>query len=136
MGFNKRYVKKDNILNSLNNEYMSSYGKADALISDMWSSNFFKNYKWDYNKYEAIRNTILENTKFSSNLSDIENDSSFNKLKHLSNVLINLENNPTWIEVLLTSKILNIEVKEEDKGQFDKLVQICKESIKNKFENE
>jgi hypothetical protein len=136
MGFNKRYVKKDNILNSLNNEYISSYGKADALISDIWSGNFFKNYKCDYNKYEATRNNILENTKFSSNLSDIENDSSFNKLKHLSNILINLENNPTWIDILLTSKILNIEIKEEDKGQFDKLVHICKESIKNKFENE
>lgn len=136
MGFNKTFVNKRNILSSLNNEYISDFKKADALITDKWSGNFFKNYKWDYHKYDSIRNFILENTKFSSNLSDIENDISFNKLKHLSNILINLENNPTWIDILLTSKILNIEIKEEDKGQFDKLVNICKESIKNKFENE
>ncbi len=136
MGFNKRYVSKDNILNSLNNEYISSFQKSDALIMDNWCSNFFKHYKWNYNKYESIRKEIIDKYKLSSNLSDIENDSSLDKLKYLSNILINLEKNPTWIEVLLTTKILNIEIKEDYKGQFDKLVQICKQSIKNKFKNE
>jgi hypothetical protein len=136
MGFNKRYVNKDNILNSLNNEYIASFQKADSIVMDNWCSNFFKHYKWNYNKYESIRKEIIDKYKLSSNLSDIESDINLYKLESLSNILINLENDSSWIDVLLTIKMLNIEIKEELKGQFDKLVQICKESIKNKFENE
>jgi hypothetical protein len=136
MGFNKRYVSKDNILNSLNNEYINSFQKADALIMDNWCSNFFKHYKWNYNKYESIRKEIIDKYKLSSNLSDIQNDINLSKLESLSNILINLENDSSWIDVILTIRLLDIKLEEGDKGQFDKLVQICKESIKNKFENE
>lgn len=136
MGFNKRYVKKDNILNSLNNEYISSFQKADSLIMDSWCSNFFDNYNWDYKNYEYIRKETIDRYKFSSNLSDIENDTNLSKLESLSNILINLENDSSWIDVILTIRLLDIKVGELDKGRFDKLVQICKESIKNKFENE
>jgi hypothetical protein len=136
MGFNKRYVKKDNILNSLNNEYISSFQKADALIMDNWCSNFFDNYNWNYKDYEYIRKEIIDKYKLSSNLSDIENDINLYKLENISNILINLETNSTWVDVILSIRILDIKLEEEDKGQFERLVQICKKSIKNKFENE
>jgi hypothetical protein len=136
MGFNKRYVKKDNILNSLNNEYISSFQKADALIMDNWCSSFFDNYNWNYKDYEYIRKEIIDKYKLSSNLSDIENDINLYKLESLSNILINLETNSTWVDVILSIRILDIKLEDKDKGQFEILVQICKESIKNKFENE
>jgi hypothetical protein len=134
MGFNKKYINKKNIL--LDNEYISIFKKADVIIMDNWCSNFFDNYNWNYKDYECIRKEIIDKYKLSSNLSDIENDGNLYKLENLSNILINLENNSTWIDVILAIRLLNFKLEEEYKGRFDRLVQICKESIKNKFENE
>lgn len=40
MGFNKRYITKEKILNNLSS--LNMLFKSDALILDTWSSNFHK----------------------------------------------------------------------------------------------
>lgn len=133
MGFNKRYLTKENILSNLNYSYIFNIYKTDTLITDEWSDNFLCSFNND-KEYENIRLDILEKYKFDSNLSKIENDSNINKLKNLSNILINLETNPTWLDILLTRNILKIEI--NPNGYFNEAVNICKESIKNSFEDE
>lgn len=133
MGFNKRYLTKENILSNLNYSYIFNIYKTDTLITDEWSDNFLCNFNKD-KEYENIRLDILEKYKFDSNLLNIENDSNINKLENLSNILINLETNPTWLDILLTRNILKIEI--NSNGYFNEAVNICKESIKNSFEDE
>lgn len=133
MGFNKRYATKEAILKGLNYDYIISYRKADFIITDNWSDNFFKNINWNYKDYENTRDSFIKKYQFSSNMVDIDNIEGLDNLKYLSNILINLEQNPTWIDIILTSKILDIEIEQSDRGKFDKIVEICKESIKNKF---
>ena len=133
MGFNKRYLTKENILSNLNYSYIFNIYKTDTLITDEWSDNFLCSFNKD-KEYENIRLDILEKYKFDSNLLKIENDSNINKLENLSNILINLETNPTWLDILLTRNILKIEI--NSNGYFNEAVNICKESIKNSFEDE
>lgn len=133
MGFNKRYLTKENILSNLNYSYIFNIYKTDTLITDEWSDNFLCSFNKD-KEYENIRLDILEKYKFDSNLLNIENDSNINKLENLSNILINLETNPTWLDILLTRNILKIEI--NSNGYFNEAVNICKESIKNSFEDE
>ena len=133
MGFNKRYLTKEKILSNLNYSYIFNIYKTDILITDEWSDNFLCSFNKD-KEYENIRLDILEKYKFDSNLLKIENDSDINKLENLSNILINLETNPTWLDILLTRNILKIEI--NSNGYFNEAVNICKESIKNSFEDE
>lgn len=58
MGFVKRYITKETILNCSNHEQLNLLFKADALILDKWSSEFYKFYqvdkKLDLQKYIKI----------------------------------------------------------------------------------
>ena len=121
MGFNKRYLTKDIIIS-----YIKEGGdvnkliRADSLIMDNWSSNFFYNYDTS-NKYNQMRTELKNQFKFSSNLNDILNHKYFPKLKKLSNILENLIRDPSWIEVILVSSFnLFNQIPEEHRGKLDK----------------
>ena len=46
MGFHKRYIKKEMILENVDNiPYVTRLVKADALIIDSWSDKFYKNFR-------------------------------------------------------------------------------------------
>jgi hypothetical protein len=59
MGFNKRFVKKEDIINS-DDQRIKVLFNADALIFvDSWSSEFYKLYLEGY-KREEIFNKLIE----------------------------------------------------------------------------
>lgn len=96
MGFTKRYINKDMILRNVDNlRYVSRLVRADGLIMDIWSKNFFDNFDFKYESYNKNREEAIE-----TNSSDLE------KLKRLSNILINLKTNPTWLDINLVSEMI------------------------------
>ena len=104
MSFNKRYITKDSILSCIKNgESLSRLTKADALIMDNWSSRFFDNYSFDYQK---MRDELNNDVMFQSSYNATYEHKNFNSLKKLSNILENLIKDPSWTEILLTTNIL------------------------------
>ena len=128
MSFNKRYLDKDRIMDTINsNGSISKLVNADSLICDYWSSRFIDNY--DFKKYQKLRDKLNIDVQFSSKLNSTyehENFDKINKISNLSNVLENLISNPSWLEVIITLQLLgNEEIDEDSRGKFDKLKNIC-----------
>lgn len=133
MSFNKRFISKENIINNFGNvKYISNLVNADALLMDNWSSKFFDNFNFKWEDYQKERKIIVDKYIFSSNLSDTKSDIGFDNLKSLSNILMNLETDPKWIDILLASEMIDVEI--EEPGVFNYLVNIYKESIKKLYE--
>jgi len=124
MSFNKRYITKDSILSCIKNgESLSRLTKADALIMDNWSTRFFDNYSFDYQK---MRDELNTDVMFQSNYNATYEHKNFNSLKRLSNILENLIKDPSWTEILLTTNILGSEgITEEMHGKFPLLKDYC-----------
>jgi hypothetical protein len=134
MGFNKRYVRKEMILDDPSNvSYIANLVNADGLIIDNWSDKFFKNFNFKWKTYNKMRIKILEENKFSSNLDINKKHIDYNKLLNLSNVLLNLKTNPSWLDIQLTDDILSKEVPEDISGKFDSLVDFSIKSIEEHF---
>ena len=140
MGFNKRYLDKDKIMDTINsNGSISRLVNADSLICDSWSTRFMDNY--DFKKYQKLRDKLNNDVMFSSNLSNTVEHENFNKInniKNLSNILENLINNPSWVEVIITFQLLgdSDEVDGNSIGRFDKLRSKCINKIVNYYTTE
>lgn len=126
MGFHKRYIRKEMILENVSNiPYVSRLVKADALIMDTWSDNFFKNFDFKWKTYNEMREKLNDDTKFDSHSMNKVKHENFNKLKNLSNILLNLKTNPSWVDIDLVGEILSLtnkDISEEISGRFDELV--------------
>jgi hypothetical protein len=119
MGFNKRYIKKELILNNLDNlDYISNLVNADALIIDDWSDKFYKNFNFNFKNYNKMRNEIKDN----NNYREMVSTDGFNKLKSLSNIYINLKTNPNWLDIHLVNSIIEESIPDDISGKFDILV--------------
>jgi hypothetical protein len=140
MGFNKRYISKENILLRLNSESLTSLlrevridqlFKADALILDHWSSNFYN----DLNpKEREIRKNLYDRYKFSSSY-DFIRDEDYENLNSLAESLISLcGETPMWIDIFMTANKLNIKFTEEETGRFSIMKDKCIESIVSYFD--
>ena len=86
MGFHKRFITKDLILSQKSFEdierLFNTGFKADAVIFDTWSSNFFQRFDEKYGEYQDKRNLINEEHKSSwPDVSDLNGH-------YLSNILI------------------------------------------------
>lgn len=143
MGFNKRFVRKEMILNNSENiSYIAGIVNADALMIDDWSDKFFKNFNFKWKTYNKIRDSINNEVVLDSNLDNITNHKNYKDLFKLSNVLLNLKTNPSWIDILLTYDILKeMDVKFIEKipnnitGKFDELVPYHIELIERYYDN-
>lgn len=140
MGFNKRYISKDNILFYLKNESITpilremkinQLFKADALILDHWSSNFYN----DLNPGERdIRKNLHEKYKFHSGF-DFIRDDDYKNLKSLSESLISLcGETPLWVDIFVVKEKLNVQFDNEDAGKFSIMKQKCIDSIIEHFD--
>ena len=131
MGFHKRFVNKDLILSQKDFESIDSLLNADALIFDTWSSNFFKRFDENYKIYQEKRNNYIKENKFSSSFT---NTDGFDKY-YISNVLINLKINPSWLDIhLCIEHFRPIEIPQSISGKFDLLCNFCIQLIENKLE--
>ena len=120
MSFNKRYIKREMIIDNINNlSFISSLVNSDGLIVDNWSNNFFKNFDFDFNTYQSKRLEMINNSTKQSGL------------KKLSNVFLNLKTNPTWVDISLVSEILNLPIDKNKK--INELANIYIEKIEEKY---
>ena len=132
MGFHKRFISKELVLSQNNFEDIESLLKADALIFFTWSSNFFKRFDENYIEYQKKRQELIEKNKFASVFS---NTNDFDKY-HISNVLINLKTNPSWLDIhICIESFRPIEIPQTISGKFDLLCKFCIQLIETKLEN-
>jgi hypothetical protein len=131
MGFHKRWITKDLILSQKSFEDIERLLKADALIFDTWSSNFFKRYDEKSQEYQDKRNQYISENKYSSAPPDT---SGFNNY-YLSNILINLKSNPDWLDIALCIESFRpIDIPSDISGKFDLLCNFCIYLIEKEFD--
>jgi hypothetical protein len=129
MGFHKRYVKKENILNSISD--LDTLLSSEILIMDSWSNQFTNDLDPSERK---LREKIKEDQKYSSSgCTDKHPD--YPKLKSLSETLIGLMTNPTWLDIHFTKTKLNLQFPLEDSGQFEIQKNKCIASIIEYYDN-
>ena len=129
MGFHKRYVKKENILDSISD--LDTLLSSEILIMDSWSNQFTNDLDPSERK---LREKIKEDQKYSSSgCTDKHPD--YPKLKSLSETLIGLMTNPTWLDIHFTKTKLNLQFPLEDSGQFEIQKNKCIASIIEYYDN-
>lgn len=122
MGFNKRFITQYSILENISN--LDRLFKADALIMDMWSTRFTN----DLNQEEReIREKIKEDQRILSGCPDKHPD--YDKLKSLSETLISLKTDPTWLDIHFTKTKLGLQFPFEDGGLFEVQKNKCIKAI-------
>jgi hypothetical protein len=137
MGFNKRYIKKELILNNLDNlDYISNLVNADSLIIDNWSDKFYKNFNFNFKDYNKIREKIIKENIFNLNHREMLSTDNFNKLKSLSNIYINLKKNPDWLDIHLVNTLLEQSIPDDISGKFDLLVYYFINQINSIYESD
>lgn len=118
MGFHKRNITKEIILSNINNiDFLLS---SDASVLDDWSSKFIKDIDA---KERIIREEIKKELMYSSGCPDrYEN---YKILKSLSETLISLMTNPSWLDIHFTQDKLGrfTDLKLEEMGVFEILKQ-------------
>ena len=100
----------------------------------MFESNllFLKSLNPNTEEYQSIRGNILDKTYFSS-APDFHKYEGYNDLKNLRNIYLNLKSSKQWLDVCLALEVLDIEVRDEDKGKFDALHRFCISEIERYF---
>lgn len=115
MGFHKRFVNKENILPNLGD--IDSFLNSDALIFDDWSYKFYQDLNQEERK---LRQQIKEDLKDFSGCPDKHPD--YSKLLSLSETLISLINNPSWLDIHFTQdKLGRLNLEIDEMGVLDKV---------------
>lgn len=127
MGFHKRYITKYSVLDHIGD--LDTLFKADALIMDMWSTRFTQDLDQEERK---IRQKIKEDQKLLSGCPDKHPD--YHKLNSLSETLIDLMTNPTWLDIhFVQDKLGRFQLEIDEFGDFEKLKTKSIEAIVNHF---
>lgn len=135
MGFHKRIIHRDIIESNIKKlDFIINLTNADALVMDSWSSSFFDNLNFKWDDYQKKRQEIINETELHSNLSIIKQHKSFKSLKSISNIYFNLVNKPSWVDVLLLTSVLEIDIPNSKSGKFDELVNLCIKEINSKYD--
>lgn len=127
MGFHKRFITKYHILENITR--IDEFLDADALIMDSWSSNFV-------NDLNIEERTLREKMKSELNfLSGCPSSHvKYNELESLSETLISLISDPSWLDIHFTKSKLNIQTELELSGKFEEQVELCKSEIIKYYE--
>lgn len=132
---NKTYIDKSNVIRKDINGYrlinINYIFKYDALIMDNWVSKFYKDIKPEE---RIIRKDLDRRYAFHSNLNLILEDSEYKKLESLSEALVSLINEPSWIDIMFVTKKLNIRFERDELGVFDLQRNKCIEALVNYFD--
>ena len=119
MGFNKRYVDRESILNNISR--IDSFLDSDSIICmDLWSSQFISGLnKWERADMEQLRE------KYRYHSGSYEDDSTFRSMKSVSENLRFLMISPDWVDIHLSIRLLGIQVDKSDEGKFDIILEKC-----------
>ncbi len=125
----KKYIRKEYLLINIVN--IDSLLKSDLLVMDRWSTNFIKDM--NYNE-RIIRKKIKEEESYKSGCPN--NNINYFKLKSLSETLISLKTNPSWLDIHFTQdKLGRFNLSIDEFGKFDILVQKSINSIINYYDS-
>lgn len=121
MSFTKRILKKERIVNNLDN--ILSLLKVDCLILDDWSSKFIGDLNPNDRK---IRSEIIN----SFNGGCPNNHPNWKELTSISESLISISKNPNWVDIhFIQEKIGRIQLDESEMGSLEKIskkaIQAC-----------
>lgn len=119
------------LLENLEYDYINSLLKGNFRAADKWVINFFEHYNKNFFKYQSIRHNLI--IDINNNPCLISTHIDFYKIMNLSNILVNLNTNPDWIDIILTARILNIDFVIKDEKKFGLMVYISKLSIIEKL---
>jgi hypothetical protein len=122
MGFHKRFITKDLILSDIKN--LDILLSADALFFDSWSERFCSDLDTEERK---LREKIKEDQRILSGCHDKHED--YNKLNSLSETLIGLITNPTWLDIHFTKTKLHLEFPFDWGGNFEIQKEKCIQEI-------
>lgn len=102
MSFTKKFIKRDNIINNIDDiSKIVKLTNADSLILDKWSNNFFENFDFNWKKYNKNRD-----------------NSNKDELYKISNIYLNLRTNPKLLDIELISSILERNIE----GSLDEMI--------------
>ena len=116
MGFYKRFITQDGIIDNIQD--LDNYLKADALIFDTWSSKFFEDLD---NDERILRNKIKKELQTTSGCPSSQKD--YDKLNSLSETLISLKTDPSWLDIHFTKVKLGLQF--TINGEFEEQVEKC-----------
>jgi hypothetical protein len=127
MGFHKRFITKYSVLENISD--LDNLFDADALIMDDWSGKFSNDLNHEERK---LREKIKEDQKYSSGCPDKHPD--YPQLNSLSEALIGLMTNPTWLDIhFVQDKLGRFQLEIDEFGDFEKLKTKSIEAIVNHF---
>lgn len=126
----KKYIRRKYLLDNIQN--IDSILKCDLLVMDRWSTNFIKDMNYDE---RILRNKIKEEEIYKSGCPN--NNINYNKLKSLSETLISLKTNPSWLDVHFTQdKLGRFNLSIDEFGKFDILIQKSINSIISYYDSQ
>lgn len=124
MGFNKRYISKDVLLNNMSD--INSLFNTDAIILDNWSSYFIKNMNKDQgNLIKALEEKYGGHSTHMHMMKDVD----FIKIESYSEILISLFNEVGWLPIVWTLQKLKPKLTDEEVGRYFILLEKCKKLI-------
>jgi hypothetical protein len=138
MSASKSYINKEDVLRYLNNKGIDSITRqikidmifnADMLVMDTWSSKFYHNLN---PKEREIRKKLGDKYRYSSSFNFIE-DVDYQDLTSISEALLSLISDESWIDVHVILQKLRINVNEEEVGSYRILKEKCIEAAINHF---
>jgi hypothetical protein len=144
MGFNKKHIEKNQVLQNLKNQHTNSFirdfkidllFKADALILDSWTGRFYSDLRPEE---RPIRKKLKDKYRFSSSF-EFASDEDLKDLKSLSEALVSFYDNDStdcWCDIYVTLRALNIKPPSEISGNFIELRNYCLEKIISHFDGE
>jgi len=128
MGFNKKYINKGSLLENISE--LDELFNADALLMDPWMTKFYQDL--DLCERE-LRVRIKEELKFKSGCPD--NHPEYSKLKSLSETLISLKTDPSWLDIHFTQdKLGRFQLEMNEYGNFDVLKEKSIKAIINYYD--
>jgi hypothetical protein len=129
MGFHKRFITKEGILNNIQN--LETYFDSDALIFDSWSSKFYEDIDPEERQ---IRKEIIEDNAFLGGCPDQHRN--YYHLDSLAETLISLKTNPNWLDIHFTKQKLGLQFSNEISGVFEDQVKSCIDKIIEYYEHQ
>jgi len=127
MGFHQRFITKESIIDNISE--IDEYLEPSSMIFDNWSSNFQSEINPDE---RPLRESIKRKMEFSGGKA--YQHYGYEKLTSLSECLISLMTEPSWLDVQFVKDKLGFELTLEEQGRFDILVKKSIDAIINYFD--
>ena len=134
MSFNKRYITKSAIISCPDQKSLLKLLKVDALICDMWATNFLQEFDYHVDIYQETRKVLEEKTKFFSG-NEFTTHPEYKTLESLGNTYFNLKSKEAnWIDISLALDKIKTPIPQDILGYVDEMKKFCIREIEKYFD--